>query len=170
MLPAIKINLTCMVAFLASLFILTVPVYTLNIFDIGNSAPFTVPIGSGESFVLRFIHSVERTPVESEYRIASEKIVHWEERFVSHNAGLPTEAPRNGSFILEREWMILRGVGLSARSIRYRVGDDELGRNLLYLPDGTEILLFEEYPRQILCFSAGTTNILISFINRFFRN
>ena len=170
MLPAIKINLTCTVAILASLFILTVPVYTITIFAIGNSALFNIPVGSGESFVLRFIHSVERTPVESEYRVASKKIVHWEERFVSHNAGLPTEAPRNGRFIMERDWMILRGVGLSTRSIRYRVGDDELGRNLLYLPDGTEILLFEEYPRQILYFSAGTTNILINFINRVFRN
>ncbi len=110
--------------------------------------------------MLSFIHSVEKTPVESEFRVLSGKVRQWEERFLSHNAGLPTEAPPNGRFIMDKDWMILRGGGLAVQSIRYRVGNEQFGRNYMVLPDGAKILLFEEYPGRILFFSAESTSFL----------
>jgi len=106
--------------------------------------------------------------VESEFRVLSGKVRQWEERFLSHNAGLPTEAPPNGRFVMDTEWMILRGGGLAVRSFRYRVGNEQYGRNFMVLPDGSKILLFEEYPGRILLFSAEATSLLKHLVSRVF--
>ncbi len=142
------------VAILALFYFFAVPMNFLTITSSGGTILYDAPVGGGESFILRFIHSVERTPIESEYRVVTGKIVHWEERFLSHNAGLPTEPPRNGRFIMAENWMILRGGGPSAGSFRYRVGNEELGRNLLFLPNGSEVLLYVDCKHDLLLFRA----------------
>ncbi len=156
------------ILFFSLIFLFTVPVQTLTIRSMDGKTLFTFPVTNKSSFVLGFIHSVEKTPVESEYRVLSGKIRQWEERFISQNAGLPTEAPQNGRFIMDRKWMILRGGGLVARNIRYRVGNDLLGRNRLLLPDGSELALYEDFPGDILVFSAETTDFLRHGISRVF--
>lgn len=112
-------------------------------------------ISPGDSFTLRFIHSVEQTPVEDEYRGVGGRIRLWEERTVSHNAGLPSEAPRNGRFIMGKDWMHVRGGGCSYQLVRYRVGNENLGKNILIVSGGKKIDLFEKYPLSVIEFSIG---------------
>ena len=112
-------------------------------------------LSPGNSFTLRYIHSVEQTAVEDEYRGVNGRIRLWEERTVSHNAGLPTEAPRNGRFIMGQNWMHIRGGGYSFPLLRYRVGNKDLGRNVLILSGGSEFSLFDKYPLSVIEFSIG---------------
>ncbi len=112
-------------------------------------------LSPGDFFTLRYIHSVEKTPVEDEYRSVGGRIRLWEERTVSHNAGLPTEAPPNGRFIMGKNWMHVRGGGASFPFFRYRVGNEILGRNILLLSGGKKLDLFEKYPLSVIEFSIG---------------
>ena len=159
-LDAIRKRAFSFFAFFSLTFLLCVPVESLTVRSSDGSSISVCPVAPGDSFMLSFIHSVEKTPVESEFRVLSGKVRQWEERFLSHNAGLPTEAPPNGRFIMDKDWMILRGGGLAVQSIRYRVGNEQFGRNYMVLPDGAKILLFEEYPGRILFFSAESTSFL----------
>ena len=155
-------------AFFSLLFLLCVPVESLSIRSSDGSSLLVFPVVPGDSFILSFIHSVEKTPVESEFRVLSGKVRQWEERFLSHNAGLPTQAPPNGRFIMDRDWMILRGGGLAVQSFRYRVGNEQFGRNFMVLPDGVKKILFEEYPGRVLIFSAESTSLLKYLVSRVF--
>ena len=155
-------------AFFSLLFLLCVPVESLSIRSSDGSSLLVFPVAPGDSFILNFIHSVEKTPVESEFRVLSGKVRQWEERFLSHNAGLPTQAPPNGRFIMDMEWMILRGGGLAVQSFRYRVGNEQFGRNFMVLPDGSKKILFEEYPGRVLIFSAESTSLLKYLVSRVF--
>jgi len=60
---------------------------------------FESPTALGHEFTTRYIHSVELTPVEDEYRILGGKLWTWEERVRSTNAGLPFDRPEHGRFI-----------------------------------------------------------------------
>lgn len=157
-----------LVAFFSFFYFLCVPVSVLKIHSSDGKAIIESPVAPGDSFVLGFIHSVEQTPVESEFRVLTGKVRQWEERFVSHNAGLPTEAPPNGKFIMDSEWMILRGGGLAVQSFRYRVGNEHFGRNFMILPDGSEISLYNEYPGRLLFFSSELTFFMKYLIDRVF--
>ena len=98
--------------------------------------------GKGESLVLRspallgrevtstIIHSVELTPVIDIYRVQQGRIWAWREKIRSHNAGLPSIKPERGRFYSEGSWMIVQGGG-SWETINYRVGTEQLGRNVL---------------------------------------
>ena len=79
---------------------MTLAVWPVNVISIctdGGEAVFSAPVPEGWAFTSRMIHSLEKTPVEDEYRVVSGRIWQWEERFQSNNAGLPTEVPVNGS-------------------------------------------------------------------------
>lgn len=130
-----------------------IPLPALILRDTSGTILYEFYISPGDSFTLRFIHSVEKTPVEDEYRGVNGRIRLWEERTVSHNAGLPSEAPRNGSFIMGPDWMHIRGGGQSLPLLRYRVGNAQLGRNILILSKKNEISLFEKYPLSVIEFS-----------------
>ncbi len=75
----------------------------------GGETVFSAPVPEGWAFTSRIVHSLEKTPVEDEYRVVSGQIWQWEERFQSNNAGLPTEVPSNGRFVSSPGWFIIRG-------------------------------------------------------------
>ncbi len=147
--------------------ILTAPSYFLEVSRDSGEEVFARAVPPGFPFVLRFIHSVEQTPVEGEYRVVGGLIRQWEERIRSHNAGLPAEAPRNGRFLPGKEWMTLQGGRAVFPSIRYRVGSSFLGRNSLFL-DGREIELYRLFPDSVLLFRAETASIAGRLLSRLF--
>jgi hypothetical protein len=112
------------------------------------------PIPEGWTFTSRIIHSLEKTPVEDEYRVVSGRIWQWEERYQSNNAGLPTEVPENGRFVSAPDWFIIRGGRNHWDALRYRVGNCGLGRNLLALEGFGQIRAFERYPGERLLIEA----------------
>ena len=105
MLRGLGKHLVRLIFLFSVVFILAVPYQILVLASPAGERFCELQIGTGDGFVLRFIHSVERTPVESEYRVLSGRIWQFEERIVSHNAGLPTEALPNAGFLMTREWM-----------------------------------------------------------------
>lgn len=105
-----------------------------------------LPLRSGQAFVARYIHSVELTPVEDEYRVVGGRLWVWEERVQSHNAGLPFEAPRNGRFIMDPPWMRVQGGRLSLGELFYRVGNAEYGKNEWSFPPFPPVAIHQLYP------------------------
>lgn len=138
---------------LVAVFFLTVQVPFLVVHNRSGTLFYKRPIGVGDIFVLRYIHSVEQTPVEDEYRISGGKIWQWEERIRSHNAGLPTEAPLNGRFISGHEWMHVRGGRSTFPNFRYRVGNDFLGKNVLIVSHTRVFPLYQMVPGSLIFFS-----------------
>ena len=94
---------------------------------------FQSPVSLGHRFTTRYIHSVELTPVEDEYKVAGGLLWTWEERVRSTNAGLPFDRPRYGRFIDTGEWMIFQGGRMSWKEYYYRIGNNKIGRNQVML-------------------------------------
>ena len=114
-----------------------------------------VPVPLGQAVVMRYIHSVERTPVEDVYYPLGGMLYQWRTRSRSHNAGLPWKAPEHGRFLTEEGWLVLEG-GLPAwESIRLRVGTEALGHNELKVGSGDWMALYSRFPGKRLCLSAG---------------
>ena len=94
---------------------------------------FQSPVSLGHRFTTRYIHSVELTPVEDEYKVAGGLLWTWEERVRSTNAGLPFDRPRYGRFIDTGEWMIFQGGRMAWKEYYYRIGNNKIGRNQVML-------------------------------------
>ena len=135
--------------FLSGIYILTLPVHRLTISSSSGGLLFNFPAPACFSFILRFMHSVEQTPVETEYMVSAGKIRQWEERVKSHNAGLPFKASTWGKFLSDGDWMRFRGGGAVFKSIRYRVGNAQNGRNSLII-ESDEIKLYALFPGKAL--------------------
>ncbi|HCR38629.1 MAG TPA: hypothetical protein DIV80_04035 [Synergistaceae bacterium] len=129
----IKVMLCFFMILSVLLFLIFTPVWVLTVSD-GGRKILSRPSLLGYPFITRYIHSVEKTPVEDEYRVVGGRIWGWEERVVSQNAGLPIVVPRNGRLIVDGEWFRFRGGRSSWDRFYYRVGDERLGRNTLILP------------------------------------
>lgn len=102
---------------------------SFQVLDEKGELIFSAPAANGNKFTTRYIHSVELTPVEDEYRIINGSIWLWEERVRSSNAGLPSIRPARGRFIHSSEWFIYQGGRYSMSSYYYRVGDEHFGLN-----------------------------------------
>jgi hypothetical protein len=115
---------------------------------------FFEPVPEGWSFSSGIIHSLERTPVEDEYRVVGGQIWQWQERFRSNNAGLPTVAPSNGRFFSSSEWFVLQGGRNRWKSLDYRVGTSTLGKNILTLENYGAVALYERLAGERIRFEA----------------
>jgi hypothetical protein len=88
-----------------------------------------LPVPLGQRLTTTYIHSVQKTPVEDEYVVSDGWIWQWQERVKSHNAGLPTESPRNGEFSAGPDWFVFRGGGMKWKTLLLRVGTERIGQN-----------------------------------------
>lgn len=128
---------------------------------------YSRPAAVGGRFMTRYVHSIEKTSVEDDYRIVGERIWSWEERVVSQNAGMPIVTPRNGRLIVDEEWFRFRGGRLSWSELFYRVGNEALGMNelIVFPPCSGKYELFGLFPSKLLRFSVKKTPIFFAFIN-----
>lgn len=140
-----------LVMILSSLVIFCSPVNKLTVFT-KKTLLFSLPVSSGQTLHTGYIHSVQLTPVEDDYRILDSKLWLWEERVVSHNAGLPVAAPRNGSFSSDSKWMYVRGGRYNWETVNLRVGNTELGRNWMNLTPFGRMDLYSAWPGHLLRF------------------
>ena len=147
----IKVILCFSMILSALLFLYFVPVWVLTLSD-GEISLLSRPSILGYPFITRYVHSVERTPVEDEYRVVGGRIWGGAERVDSQHAGLPIVVPRNGCLVVEGEWWWVWGGRSSWERFYYRVGDESLGRNTLILPleFPPVIELFRLYPSRRL--------------------
>jgi hypothetical protein len=136
--------------FLTAAFVLSVPVRHVEFLDRGGVPVLSFPLYLGESFSTEYIHSVQLCPVVDEYYAVGNRLWLWEERTQSTNAGLPTEAPRLGTFVYDPPWYRYLGGRRSFNAIRMRVGDARVGRNVLTLPTGRRVELFKHFAGALL--------------------
>jgi hypothetical protein len=136
--------------FLAVAFILSIPVRRVELRDRAGTTVLSFPLYLGETFSMEYIHSVQLCPVVDEYYVVGDALWLWEERTQSTNAGLPTEAPHLGRFIYDPPWYRYIGRRRPFNDIRLRVGDVRVGRNVLTLPTGRRVELFEHFAGALL--------------------
>ncbi len=143
------------VILLGMLFLLLAPVPVLVVEEQRGEGEVLIGVllAPFQPVVTRYIHSVERTPVEDEYYASHGTLWQWEERVRSHNAGLPFLKRPQGTFFQDASWMHFRGGGSRYASISLRVGTEEFGRNQMELPGFASWDLFRIFPGKpmILC-------------------
>ena len=116
-----------------------------------RAALFVAGAPLGQEFSTEYIHSVQLTPVQDIYRIVNGRIWPWQERVMSHNAGLPFARPPFGRFRADPPWMVFEGGRQSLESIFLRVGNAELGRNVFsYGSKAPHTALYENFPGKRL--------------------
>lgn len=119
----------------------------------------------GSLFETGYIHSVQKTPVEDVYVVVDGKLWLWEERVVSHNAGLPSESPYRGYFLSDKEWMHFFGGRYSTKRYMLRVGDNVLGRNVCRFYGRSDwIDLFDIVPGKRCVVSVETKPFLTTLV------
>ncbi len=138
--------LFCLLLLSSGIALLAYPINIISIRLDNGTLFFSTVVPEGCVVTSRIIHSLEKTPVEDEYILVSGKLWQWEERYRSNNAGLPTEIPRNGRFLSSPGWFILRGGRNNWDFLQYRVGNGELGRNVLTIEGFGQMKLYEMVP------------------------
>jgi hypothetical protein len=131
-----------------SLLALLVPV--VEFVDDEGKARISFRARLGDAFSTAYIHSVQLCPVVDEYRVSGNALWLWEERTQSTNAGLPTEAPRLGRFIHTPPWYRYIGGRHRFETVRLRVGTAEIGKNVLFLPNGSRVDLYGRFAGSVL--------------------
>ncbi len=120
----------------------------------------TFPVPLGHTVTTRYMHSVERTPVEDVYCVMNGRLHQRRTRTRSHNAGLPWQAPEQGRFVREGAWLVLEGGRNSWSELYLRVGDDCFGRNELFAGGTGHVVLYRDFPGERLRFSAGRKSFI----------
>jgi hypothetical protein len=149
----------------AAVMALICPVDVLGISG-GDSVHYQKPVPVGFRFVTRYIHSVEKTPVEDDYRVVGGRIWSWEERVLSQNAGMPFVLPRNGRLIMDKDWLRFRGGRYCWQDLYVRVGDSRFGENemIMHSPWNKYYRLFEILPSRRLLFSVKKEILFVALI------
>ncbi|MDR1977498.1 MAG: DUF1850 domain-containing protein [Synergistaceae bacterium] len=148
--PRIAVWEGCACALFAVAFVFSIFARRVEFLDEGGAVVLSFPLYLGESFSTEYIHSVQLCPVVDEYYAVGNFLWLWEERTQSTNAGLPTEAPRLGRFVHDPPWYRYIGGRRAFKALNLRVGDARTGRNVLTLPTGEKVDLFERFTGALL--------------------
>jgi len=116
----------------------------------GKEQTRLIPLPLGQPLITRYLHSVERTPVDDIYHVMDGRLWQWQTRVRSHNAGLPWQAPPQGRFVNKTPWLILEGGHNSWPEIRLRVGNAQLGHNEMCWGQEGFQALYSIFPDQSL--------------------
>jgi hypothetical protein len=95
------------------------PLPSLKVRDIhDNRVLFMSPVSKGETFEIRYIHSVERVPVAGIFRVINGNRIEVEESiFSSYGAGLPSDTPRE-DVVFEGNQMRVRHRDIAMERLR----------------------------------------------------
>jgi hypothetical protein len=102
-----------------SILIALFPLSSLEVRDIHDDRVlFMSPISKGETFEIRYIHSVEKVPVAGIFRVVEGNRIEVKESiFSSYGAGLPSDSPRE-DVIFERDQMRIRHRDVAMERLR----------------------------------------------------
>lgn len=152
-----KLAIFFLLSLLSFAYLAFVPHYWLYISHRGGTDMFLIP--QGQEIILSYVHSLEKTPVRDLFFLQENRICLYEEMVKSHNAGLPTLHPYPGSLIKTKDWLIFRGGRRHWSSIYCRVGNAEIGKNVLTIGD-KDYQLYALYPGETVCLSVVLKPIL----------
>lgn len=107
-----------LVLFLAAVY----PVRYLVVIDEAGRTVFRARVDTNEQLIVRYVHSVERTPWHHYYRVGADNRLHLTRmRFKSFGAGVPHYAPTVNHI---DGWIEYAGFDNSFRSLAWHVSDD----------------------------------------------
>jgi|GEM_PF-1244326 len=107
--------------------------YALEIRDQPTECPLvTLPLASGESFTIRYIHSVDGTPVFEVFEVGPEgRLTLQSTYFKMFGAGMGTIEGR-GTLDFDGEWTWIRDIHEPLNAFILRVGSPGVDHTLLY--------------------------------------
>ena len=106
-----------------------------------NKIVSTVPARAGMPWTIRFIHSVQKTPVEEDLEFDGEAWIVHRTRYKSQGVGLPF-MESDGEFRREGDWFVMDGMARRIENLSLRTG---VGTQLTLELDGNEIRLYEMF-------------------------
>ena len=104
-----------------------------------NKIVAEVPARAGVKLTIKFIHSVQKTPVEEELEFDGEGWIVHRTRYKSQGVGLPF-MESDGEFRREGDWFVMDGMERRIALLSLRTG---VGTQLTLELDGAEIKLYE---------------------------
>ena len=129
------------------IFLAFAPVPVLSVESPSGTSFLRIPLGTGEPFAIRYIHSVAKRPVVEVFTPApGERIQLRETAFDSFGAGLPFEAEEGARFLVEQGRFRIVGMRRFFRSVPVRVG--RVAEHTLLVRDGEIPLRDFEQPGQ----------------------
>ncbi len=104
-----------------------------------NEVVAEVPARAGVKLTIKFIHSVQKTPVEEDLEFDGEGWIVHRTRYKSQGVGLPF-MESDGEFRREGDWFVMDGMERRIALLSLRTG---VGTQLTLDLDGAEIKLYE---------------------------
>ena len=96
---------------------------------------------AGLPLTIKFMHSVQKTPVEEDLEFDGEGWIVHRTRYKSQGVGLPF-LESDGKFRFEGDWFVMDGMERRIKNLSLRTG---VGTQLTLVLDGDEIKLFEMF-------------------------
>lgn len=106
-----------------------------------NKIVKSIPVRAGIPLTIKFIHSVQKTPVEEDLEFDGQAWIVHRTRYKSQGVGLPF-MESDGDFRREGEWLVMDGMERRIENLSLRTG---VGTQLTLMLDGDEIKLFEQF-------------------------
>jgi hypothetical protein len=101
--------------------------------SLNNKAFLSIPVKKGDTFTIRFTHSVQKTPVDETFSIGRNlKMVLEETVYSSYGAGLPSEVNDNQEFLFENGKFIIRKFDMQFDEIPLFVGEVIANHTIIY--------------------------------------
>lgn len=140
------------VLFACLLFVIALAGWYVDFLEIKDtdSLLYSAPLAHGQRLTTSYVHSVEKTDVEDDYRILNGKLWTWEERVRSSNAGMPSILPKYTRFINSGNGLIFRGGRIALDSLNLRIGNEKLGQNRAELVPFKKLDLYKILPGKLL--------------------
>lgn len=112
--------------------------------EIDNSAKIISSVDAKKNvpLVIKFIHSVQKTPVIEELEFDGDNFILLRTKYKSQGVGLPF-MESDGVFREEGEWFIMDEMNRPLKNLQLRTG---VGTNLIVTLNGQEFKLFEKFP------------------------
>ena len=106
-----------------------------------NKIVSTVPARAGMPLTIKFMHSVQKTPVEEDLEFDGQAWTVHRTRYKSQGVGLPF-MESDGDFRREGDWFVMDGMARRIENLSLRTG---VGTQLTLELDGNEIRLYEMF-------------------------
>ena len=112
--------------------------------EIDNSAKIISSVDAKKNvpLVIKFIHSVQKTPVIEELEFDGDNFILLRTKYKSQGVGLPF-MESDGVFREEGEWFIMDDMNRPLKNLQLRTG---VGTELTVTLNGQEFKLFEKFP------------------------
>ena len=92
----------------------------------------SLPVKTGDRFVIRYIHSVDRTPIFEQFRLDEEKGIILEKTwFTMFGAGLG-HWPGHGHLTQDKNWITISDINRPLGHFVLRIGARSVGHTIIY--------------------------------------